>query len=244
MVDIHCHILPFIDDGSSSFEESIKMIENAIKCGITDIIVTPHFIDNSKFNTDNEKKINLFKELKEYTKELNINLYLGNEIYYKNNLSENMDSIYSLNNSKYLLIEFSFNLLPSNVLNELHELIIKGYTVIIAHPERYSYFQDDIYAMTQFIDKGILFQGNIGSLFGVYGKSDQKALKRMIKSNMIYFLGSDSHKQDDNKYGLYNKLKKVLDNDVVKELTSTNPKLIIENQDIKLKKYKKLKFWF
>ena len=244
MVDMHCHILPSIDDGSSSFEESVKMIENAIKCGITDIIITPHFIYNSKFNADNEKKISLFNELVEYTKNLDINLYLGNEIYYKNDLSNNMDSILSLNNSKYLLIEFPFNILPVNVLNELHELMIKGYKIIIAHPERYSYFQDDVNSMIKFLDKGILFQGNIGSLFGVYGKSAKKALKRMIKCNMIHFLSSDSHKGNDGKYEFYKKIHKVIDSDVVKELTFTNPRLVISNNDIKVKEYKTVKSIF
>lgn len=242
MIDLHCHILPCIDDGSSSLDESLKMIDNAIKCGISDIIVTPHYIEDSKYNVDTIKRNEILEELKGYVKNENINLYIGNEVYFKKNVSSLLGSVSTLNNSRYILIEFPVNFMPNNIFNELHELIIKDYKIIIAHPERYTFFQDDIHLMEKFIDKGILFQGNVGSLFGTYSKSAKKALKKMIKYNLIHFLASDSHKEDDKKFYYFTKLNKVLKKSVIEELTYTNPNLVIENKDIVIKKYKKRRF--
>ncbi len=101
-IDIHSHILYGIDDGSKSLEESINIIKEHIKMGFTDIVVTPHYIENSKYETNNIDKNNLLENLKKEIKKQNIkiNLYLGNEVFINNNLEEliNKNEISKINN--------------------------------------------------------------------------------------------------------------------------------------------------
>lgn len=239
MIDIHCHLLPNIDDGSASFEESMKMIENAKLNGITDIIITPHYMYGKKYNANNQVKQKLFSKLKSSE---NINLYLGNEVYYNENLLDLKDEFLTLANSKYILLELPESGVPKNLINYIHELLLREYLVIIAHPERYAYFQEDVNKLIPFLKMGVYFQGNIGSLFNYYGKDAKKSIKLMIKHNMIHFLASDCHKETDPNYEYYSKLNKKLNKDKILELTHTNPKLILEDEIIIPKKYKKCKY--
>ena len=113
MIDIHSHILPGIDDGSKSFEESMELIRSASSNGVTDIIATPHYIVGSDYMINNEEKRKLLLKLKKQIKkeEIPINLYLGNEVFVENNMLElrKKKEITTLHNSKYLLFELPLN---------------------------------------------------------------------------------------------------------------------------------------
>ena len=104
MVDIHTHILPNVDDGSKSIEISIELLKEEIKNGVKDIVLTPHQNENEM---DNKKLKELFLKFKDEVKDLGLNLYLGSEIYYYKNLKNDIERITTMNDSKYILIEFS-----------------------------------------------------------------------------------------------------------------------------------------
>ena len=108
MRDLHNHLLFGIDDGSTSIDESIKLLNEMEKSKVTDIMLTPHYIAGSDYCTPNSKKRELIEELKKQT---NINLYLGNEVYIDNNIVADIrnDKISTLNGSRYVLIEFPLN---------------------------------------------------------------------------------------------------------------------------------------
>ena len=165
-IDIHSHILYNIDDGSKSLEESINIIKEHIKMGFTDIVVTPHYIENTKYIANNLTKQNILKKLKEELKKqnININLYLGNEVFINNNIEEliNNKEISTINNSKYILIEFPMNQKPKDVNNIIYELRIKGIIPIIAHPERYDYVEKNPDIVNEWIEEGAILQSNYG----------------------------------------------------------------------------------
>ena len=108
MRDIHSHIMYGIDDGSRSLEESIKLLKIQEEKGITDIILTPHYIENTDYTCSIKQKKNIIKELKKHT---TINLYIGNEVYITENIKELLEDkkISTLNNSRYLLVELPMN---------------------------------------------------------------------------------------------------------------------------------------
>ena len=143
-IDIHNHILYGIDDGSKSLEESIEILKQHKEMGFKDIVVTPHYIENSKYTTNNKEKEKILKTLKDKVK--GINLYLGNEVFINNNLEELLkkQEISTINNSRYLLIEFPMNQKLKTITNTIYELKIKGIIPVIAHPERYEYVKKDI----------------------------------------------------------------------------------------------------
>jgi len=239
MKDIHCHILMGIDDGSISLENSLEILRKANEEGVTDIMLTPHYINNSKYSADNQTKIQLMNILQEaMTKEnININLYIGNETYIDENIIQliNEKKVATLNNSRYILIELPVANQRHDLKEIFFELIRNNYIPIIAHPERYLYFQKDISKLDEYIEMGVLLQGDYQSLFGHYGKKAEKTLKKLLKNHMIQFLGSDTHRSKDgyNVNLLMKKLLKILKNEeMVELLLHTNFDKVIKNEEI------------
>ena len=238
MKDIHSHILFGIDDGSESISESINIIKNAVKNGYTDIILTPHYRRKQDFVANNRIKKELFQELKKQImkNKIKINIYLGNEITVDEDLYYYLDTdqIVSLNNSRYLLLELPFND-RLDYLNDLfNDLINDDYLIIIPHPERYTGYNEKDYI--EWSKKGILFQGNIESLFGGYGKKAQEKLENLLKLHLISFMGSDIHKEYHDTYDkdINNKLMEILnDKKMVNELTDKNIESVIKNKIVK-----------
>ena len=153
MKDIHSHILPGIDDGARNVEESIKLLEKFYDNGVTDIILTPHYIYNSNYNSNNKEKMLLLNEVKKKYKK--VNLYLGNEVYISDNIPEliKQNEIFTLNNSKYLLIELPMNSEIKNLDSIIFDIMRNGIIPIIAHPERYSFVQKEPELINDLIDK-------------------------------------------------------------------------------------------
>ena len=195
--DIHCHLLPGIDDGSNSIEESIEILRRAEKEGVSEIVLTPHYIENTRYNCNNKNKKESFEILKKAIKQagINIKLYLGNENYMSNNFIEllNNNEIMTINNSRYLLFEFPLSQPYKNSKDYLYELVTKGYVPILAHPERYRDFQKNPDLVEEYTRMGILLQGNYKSLLGKYGRASKRTLKVLLKKDLITFLGSDIH---------------------------------------------------
>ena len=138
MIDIHSHLLYGVDDGAKTIDESVDIIRNLYKNGITDIILTPHYIEYSSYNSNKKSNLEKLDSLKKKLKEegINVNLYLGNEIYINNNILSLLKKgeISSLNDSKYLLIELPMSGKYDNYVEIFKELIENGYKVILAHP--------------------------------------------------------------------------------------------------------------
>ena len=242
MKDIHSHILYEIDDGSESINESINIIKQAIDNNYTDIILTPHYRKIQGYTKNNKIKNELFNKLKEETEKLklNIKLYLGNEITLDEDLFYYIDTnqVLTLNNSRYILLELPFNGRFEFLNNLFEELFDKGYIPIIPHPERYNdYNEKDYIAWSK---RGVLFQGNIESLFGGYGNKVQIKLENMLKKHLISFMGSDIHKEKHYSYkrDIKNKLNEILNNEqMVLDLVDKNIERVIKNKIITYNSY-------
>ena len=192
MIDIHAHILPFVDDGSSSLEESLDMVRSAHESGVTDIICTPHL--RNQFNkTPSELKV-AFEEFKRAVKnaEIPVNLYLGQEIYlgygYKKLFNEN--KIVTLNDTKYVLAEFNY-FERRDIAETVYDLTTFGFKPIVAHVERYRYLSlEDIYEIKQV---GGLIQVNADSIVGEGKKAHLRLVKKLFKHGLVDFVASDIH---------------------------------------------------
>lgn len=143
--------------------------------------------------------------------------------------------IITLANSNYILIEFPMNSIARYVDDILFLLKNMGYQVIIAHPERYKFVQEDIEYAKKWVENGCLLQANYGSIVELYGKDAKKTIKKLLKLDMISFLGTDTHRQGT----IYKiipqiikKLKKYISEEKIYELTEINPKKILENEVI------------
>lgn len=235
-VDIHCHIIPCVDDGPSHISKSLTILENATKSGFTDLILTPHFIQDSPYSFSRTTNLKILDILKQQVKlhNLPLNLHLGNEAYLSSSLPDYLEQglISPLADSHYLLVELPLTTEDQTASNIFFRLQTLGYTPIIAHPERYLYFQQNPQKILPYLEQGCLLQGDYQSLFGKYGHHAKKTLTRLLKANKIHFLASDTHKPTDN-YNLkkaINKVTRLSSNKTANLLFSDNPSKILSNQ--------------
>ena len=241
MIDIHNHALYSIDDGSSSIEESINIIKKLHELGFNKIVLTPHYIPGSEYNKDNLDKVDKILEIKNELKNNNIPvlIYPGNEIFINNEIEQNIDNkvINTINNSKYLLIEFSLYNILNNIEDILYELTIKGYKIIIAHPERYTYYQDNYKLIDNLLENNnIYLQCNYNSIIGKYGNKAKKLMKYLLKNNLVTFLGTDCHKQKSNILETFPKCKKkiikIIGEEQFTKLSTTNIEKVLLDKEI------------
>lgn len=163
MIDIHCHLLNGVDDGSDDIESSINALKLAEKSGFTDVILTPHYIkdyyDNGIENTKDK-----ISELKQevFKNNILINLHQGNEIYICDDICELLLAGVpaTLAGSKYVLFELPLNNKLFNVTDVIKKIKQNGYKPILAHPERYSYIQENPNELIEYIRAGVLVQSN------------------------------------------------------------------------------------
>lgn len=235
MIDIHNHIIYDVDDGAENIEESIKIIKSAKDVGITDICFTPHYMEDGYKTERKELEVRL-ESIRKCLKNENIkiNLFLGEEIFIFPKLVENIDKIVSLNDSRYILIEFPLVEEISYIDEVLYKLLAMGKVPIIAHPERYLTTQRDLSFAKNLVEKGALLQININSISGHYGKEAKKIATDLLKLKMVQFIASDSHSTAG--YSVVPKsmeiLRKIISEEEIKELTEDNPMKVLKNEDI------------
>lgn len=237
MKDLHTHILYDIDDGSNSLEESLEILKQASLNGVTDIVLTPHYVKGSKYSADNAQKKKLFNELKKWVdiSSININIYLGNEVYITEDSLSLSKEISTINNSRYILIELPLNTKYNLIFESLNKLKKKNLIPIIAHPERYMAYYEDYDFFNNLRKIGCLLQGNIGSIYGNYGKKSKKMIIYMLENNMLDFLASDIHHSNNIIYDKDIKrdiFKIVKDKEVVEKLLNTNAEKVLNDIDI------------
>ena len=234
-IDFHCHIINGVDDGAKDLKQSLTELIYASRMGMNDIICTPHISYGHKNKLMNiEKK---FEVLKEYAKILDINLYLGNEILYNQEIVELLrkKKISSLNNSKYLLVEFkrSESRPFEDILTSLGDLVDAGYIVILAHPEFYPNYNKIEY-MKKLKEEGILLQLDATSM--IKTSKNIKAYKfarKLLKAKLIDFVCSDNHCTKTRNYLMYKKgyraIRRYCNKHYVKDIFYNNAKEILNN---------------
>lgn len=197
MIDIHSHILPDIDDGAKDLETSVRMCSIAKNNGIDTIVATPHFkaIDDiDAFIAKRNKRILRLKEALKH-REIEVDIYPGAEVFIDDDIffSKNLKRL-TINSSRYLLVEFDFyNLTFRNIVDYLNEIKKMGLVPIVAHPERYNFFQVDYEQVNVLARRGVLFQINAGSLASRDGPEEFELAYAMAYHGLADFLGTDSH---------------------------------------------------
>ncbi len=229
MIDVHSHILHCVDDGSPNVDESIRMLKEAEKSGVTDLILTPHL--RGEFCLAKEKTLEFFNELKGRAEKEKIlmNLYLGQEIFVSSDFFERLKSgeVWTMANSNYLLLEFDY-FKDTDICEVVYEAQRLGYKVIVAHPERYLHFT--IGTAFEIKDLGGLIQVNAESVVGKVKKTIKKLIKQMFQEGLIDFVASDVHANRENLLTKAQKfVKSKFGDDAEKAVFMINAKKIIRN---------------
>lgn len=199
MVDIHTHILPGVDDGSDSVEESLAMIKQAYESGTRCMVMTPHYLNKNQCRFPaSRSQLESFGDAlrKECEKQgLPVSLYQGAEHFGVTEIGRIADEggIIPINNSRYVLIEFDFEDDFQRVSYVLSQLMQFRYVPIIAHPERYDFLSESPSHAYGLLEKGCLLQVNKGSPLGKYGPQAQRLSKWLLDNHLVHFVASDCH---------------------------------------------------
>jgi protein-tyrosine phosphatase len=197
MIDIHCHILPAVDDGARSLEDSIAMGRAAAEQGIRTIVATPHHRNNQFYN----KRDDIIRSVKELNRvfneeEIPVKILPGQEVRIYGELMEGIDTkeILPVNiNTPYILIELPSSSVPKYTKELLYNLQIEGYTPIIVHPERNNEFLENPDKLYELVKSGVLTQITAGSIVGNFGKKIKEFSKQILQADLTHFIASDSH---------------------------------------------------
>ncbi|MBQ6570482.1 MAG: hypothetical protein IJL87_09555 [Clostridia bacterium] len=196
MTDIHTHILPNVDDGAESFNQAMTMIHQAYCTGTRAIILTPHCNIPGLFkNYADEIAAQMYFFAAEAQKNIPVRIYPGMEVFATDDLPELIDEkkVLTLNNSRYMLVEFDFYDDPARAEKVLEQIRARGIVPIIAHPERYSFIQACPLILYDWINEGCLSQINKDSLLGAFGGDCSRTARLILRHNLTQFVASDAH---------------------------------------------------
>lgn len=194
--DIHCHMLPGVDDGSDSMDTTISMLGIAYEEGCTKIVLTPHYeAGANKYEPKQLDKI--YDEVKKEAKDRypGLELYLGNELLYEPGVVSHVKDglVHTMGGTKYILVEFNIRISYKELYNALKELVQGRFRPIVAHVERYQCLTGNMDRIYEICDLGVLLQMNAESIFGSIFDERVRWCRKLMKERYISFLGTDAH---------------------------------------------------
>lgn len=237
MIDIHSHILPGVDDGAKTEEDSIEMAKAAVAQGITTIIATPHD-KNGKYENNGQSVINQVAILnKLFGKEgIPLEVLAGQETRINGDMIDDIHSghLLPLHGTKYIFVEFPSGQVPRYTSQMLFDIQVAGYTPIIVHPERNQELIEHPSKLYDFVKKGALTQITAASLIGKFGKNIQKFTNQLIESDLTHFIASDAHNTTTRGFcldGAYNHVMRAYGSDYY-YMFQENSQLLIDNMTV------------
>lgn len=213
MVDLHCHLLPGVDDGSKNMETSLRLAKEATENGVTHALLTPHHM-NGHYVNHKKDVIHLTQEFQEEINKHNIPLtvFPGQEVRINGQLLEalgNDDILFADEGGKYLMLEFPDNDVPYYTSQIIFELQQRGITPIIVHPERNTKIMLEPDLLYELLEKGCLSQITASSYVGTFGRKVEKFSKALIEAGQGYVFASDAHDLPGRKYEMRQAFKKL-----------------------------------
>lgn len=196
MIDIHSHILPGVDDGAQTEQDSLAMAEAAINDGISTIVATPHHKNRAYENPKNDitNNVNILNDLLQ-EREIPLTVIPGQEVRIYGEIIEDIENgdILPINNSKYVLVEFQTDTVPHYTDRLFYDMQVAGYIPVIAHPERNRELLNDHTKMYELVRNGAITQLTAGSITGAFGKQMEQFSHQMIEANLAHLIATDAH---------------------------------------------------
>lgn len=239
MVDIHCHILPGVDDGAENLAEALEMARMAVACGVTDLAATPHFHGDAE---DPERLGLLYRQFQRLEKALRrekipLKLHLGAEILCTGRTVDLAwgEQVPTLGDTRYVLCEFYFDT-PGYQMDEILTGIAEaGFRPVVAHPERYEAVQKESRWVRRWFHRGYVIQVNKGSVLGAFGVRAQSVAQWMLEMGLIHILASDAHsaeRRTTDLSQLHSWLSKRYPRAYVQLLLEENPARLLRGKDM------------
>lgn len=251
-VDLHCHLLPGIDDGSKNMEVSLQLARDAVADGITHALLTPHHMNGVYVN----HKIDVLKGTATFAHELvahdiPLTVFPGQEVRINGELIEALDQddiLFADETGKYLMLEFPDNDVPSYTKQMIYDIQQRGIVPVIVHPERNTAILAKPNLIYDLVSRGCLAQLTASSYVGTFGKKVQRFSKQLIAAQQVNVLASDAHDLPERKYEMddaFHKLTKDFGSKVAVQFEQTAQDILngqtVQNAPIPIKRRQ---FWF
>ena len=240
MIDIHCHILPNFDDGSRSMKMTVEMGRQAYENNVTKIVSTSHYSCTADDTGFAEKRNVLIEQVRENFQKnsIGVEIYPGAEVYLNDDIYYDYEfEKLTINNTRYILCELSFyDLTLNKIMRYFDEIVSRKLVPILAHPERYEYFQQDYSLVNQLADMGTLFQINMTSLAGIDSEESYILATKMVENGMASFLATDAHStglRNMKTLSFINLFPPVLDDDSFYRLVERNPQRVLNGEPVR-----------
>lgn len=193
MIDVHCHILPGLDDGPETLQAAVAMIELAHAAGTTEIVATPHA--NHRYLFSPEQVTTRISELERATGNV-LKIHRGCDFHLS--AANIQDALcnplkYTINHRSYLLVEFSDIVIPPTIEGIFEEMVARGIIPVITHPERNRLLCDQARRISTWIDHNCRVQITAQSLLGQFGRAAKAFATKLLKHDMVHFVASDGH---------------------------------------------------
>lgn len=243
MIDIHSHILPYVDDGAKDFDTAIEMLKMAKDASTSAVVLTPH---TNLY--ENEKNLlfemtSVFEAFKKKAREqgIDIELYLGGEVFANDDILELAEKkqLATLNGSRFMLIEFDFYTSSAYIMKIVRALSAMGYVPIVAHPERYECIKNSPSNAMEIMNNGGLLQINKGSLLDDFGAGASLCAFELLNHRLVQFVASDAHSLSFRNTDLeiaYDVVASEIGDDMAQRLFKLNPRAVLQNEKLKISK--------
>ncbi len=236
MIDLHCHVLPGIDDGARSLEIAAAMCRLAAADGCTALVATPHQRRGGWWNCDAAALAALRRAVQEEVGGEPV-LFPGGEVHVDSQLLAEIgrmpeSGIQPLAGSRYLLIEFDAAGRAREAIELVHELVVAGWRPILAHPEMLSWLADDPALVERLVELGATVQVTAMSLTGDFGRRPEADAWRLLEAGLVHFVASDAHDLYRRPPGLrraYRAIAQRLGEEPARRLVSDNPRAVVED---------------
>lgn len=254
MVDLHCHLLPGIDDGSKSMEVSLRLAQEAVENGITHALLTPHHMNGRYIN----HKQDVIQRTKEFQRQISahkipLKVFPGQEVRINGQLLEALDKddiLFADTAGKYMMLEFPDDDVPHYTNQMIFGLQQRGIIPVIVHPERNTKIMAESDLLYQLLQKGCLSQITASSYIGTFGKKVENFSRQLIEAGQGYVFASDAHDLPGRKYEMYQAFDKLQREfgEKLAEQYQQNARLIINGESVALNnlriiKKKRKYFW-
>ncbi|MSQ22655.1 MAG: phosphotransferase [Dehalococcoidia bacterium] len=243
MYDIHCHILPGIDDGPEKLEESLAMARMAVADGTDTVVATPH----AARVVEKGGKVALEQRILAFSQELHsqaidLRVLMGVEYLLSMELLQEAQkgAAIGLNGSKYLLMEIDFLQYPVYAYDAMFQLQLLGFVPILAHPERQANIQERPELLAELVARGVLSQVTGGSVLGYFGKEAQRSVEHLLRNNLVHLLASDGHTSSQNRPPVMSEavaaVERLVGEDAAHCMAVANPSAVIGGTPVTLPK--------
>ncbi len=239
MIDLHCHILPGVDDGPEGVDGAVALAQDALRDGVHTVVATPHGNVEWGFQGDESEARERVATLRaEFTRrQLELELLPGLEVALTPDVPAlcTEGRLFTLNGSRYLLVEFPIQLVPSYAEATLFRLQIQKLVPVIAHPERNTQIAADPEILLQMVRRGMLAQITAGSLVGAFGAATQRVAEALLTRGLAHVIASDAHLINGRSFSLSRALQRaesLVGEESARAMVTTVPEAILQDQEV------------